>query len=210
MIWDGFILYFAIAFAIAGWNVGFKRSLPSLLPVLAATVITQALYVDFATWIVEQLRIPPDSAVFIAYLLLWLVLEFAGEATLGMLFYSPTPRNMLKINRFGGSLIGIFKCATVLVFASLTALLNESVPDPPKYDSKAFWIMDSANSSTLLQMCESLAAVTPPKVAAAVVSMQKPTYTPEFHHSHDLHTSPRVREELVRLKQLMDDLRNLQ
>jgi len=210
MIWDGFILYFAVAFAVAGWNVGFKRSLPSLLPVLAATVIAQTLYVDFATWIVEQLRIPPDSAVFIAYLLLWLALEFAGEAILGLLFYSPTPRNMLKINRVGGAAIGIFKCATVLVFASLTALVNESVPDPPKYDSKAFWIMDSANDSALLQICESLAAVTPPKVAAAVVSTQKPTYSPQFHHSHDLRTTARVREELVRLKQLMDDVRSLQ
>lgn len=210
MIWDGFILYFAIAFAIAGWNVGFKRSMPSLLPVVLATVVTQALYVDVATFVVEQLRIPPDSAIFITYLLLWLALEFAGEAFLSMLFYSPTPREMLKINRFGGAAIGLFKCATVLVFASLTALVNESVPDPPKYDSKAFWIMDTANDSTLLQICENVAAVTPPKVAAAVVSTQKPTYTPEFHHSHDLRTSPRVREEVVRLKQLMDDLRNLQ
>src|SRR5688572_32277832 len=115
MVWDGFVFLVAVTLAFAGWNVGIINSWRGPIAVVAATIATQQFYVDFATWIVQQLRVDPPMAIGLGYVLLWVLLEIVIEILLNIIIPLNTKKRPQLFERIAGAALGLAKAAIIVI-----------------------------------------------------------------------------------------------
>lgn len=180
MVWDFAIVYLGISLAIAGWNLGLRNSWPAPIAMVLSTAITQLLYVNFSTWIVDQARLPTDLSFFIGYLSVWLVTEAALE--LGLVLLLPLRRQFLigRANRIAGSLFGFAKAYTVVLFATAASVSAMWCPLPPDIPAAAVWLADSSRDSVLMHASRQTASKMPSAVAQRIISQDAPSYKITF------------------------------
>ena len=131
MLWDVLMSIAALGLGIAGWNVGLINSWRGPIAMILATVVTHIFYVDFGTWMVQQLLIKPDYAALFAYLMMWLVVEIVGEIILGMVFTWTKKERPVILDRVGGVAFALIKWACICLFPVVAFVSPSKIPQPP-------------------------------------------------------------------------------
>lgn len=182
MFWDGLAAILVIALFIAGWKRGFLASLPGPVAIVAATLITQHIYIDFSQWLSAQLRLDPLPAVGAGYLMCWLTIETALELIIGMVlkgrFIEHTP---IVINQFAGGLWGIFKAAVIIVLPLMALSVDIKIPEPPKDVSGLIAPeIPTESDSMVMPMMRKAAQALLPSIGNFVVSTKPPSFEPKY------------------------------
>ncbi len=181
MIWDGLIALLFITLAVAGWTVGIVNSWRGPIAIVVATLVTQQFYVDFATWIVQQLRLPPNDAVAIGYVLLWGLVEIVTEIVLTMALQFGSKHRPLAFERVAGSAFGLIKGLIVVILPLMTQLVEIKVPTAPPDPSKLIVLMDlGIEKSVVLKSFSGAAKGLLPLLGPLVVSTKEPTFKPTW------------------------------
>ena len=183
MLWDGMIILLALTLAIAGWNVGIINSWRGPVAVIIATLVTQQFYVDFAAWIVQQLRVQPDMAVVMGYLLLWGGIEIIGEILLNIVLSFGTKQRPQLFERIAGSALGLAKTFIIVLLPimCLHASAQNKIPGPPEQTAKLKVLMVSGvEESSLISFFGSIAKAASPTLGMFVISKKEPSFKPNF------------------------------
>jgi hypothetical protein len=207
MIWDFGIVYLGVSLAIAGWHLGLMNSWPAPIAMILSTGITQLLYVNVGAFLLDGTRLPADVSFFIAYVILWIIMEAAFEYALLILIPVKKRFFMSKASRVVGACIGVTKAVIVLVFATAAGVSSTNMPAPPPGLEIVNWVVDTQRDSILLRGTTRVAAHMPMQLAQRVVSEQSPLFHPTFEDH------PVVKVDKTRAQhwhQLFEGLRNLE
>ncbi len=187
MVFDGFIFLVAIAMAVAGWNVGIINSWRGPLAVIAATVVTQMFYVDFATWIVQQLRVEPAMAVGLGYVLLWVLIEIVVEILLNVLVPLGTKKRPQLFERIFGAALGLVKTLVICILPLMALNVEITVPKAPPEKSPMIIPMPSGiDQASFFKMLTPVARGLIPGLGSFVVSTKPPSFQPNFKNTTQL------------------------
>jgi uncharacterized membrane protein required for colicin V production len=181
MLWDGLILLAAAVLAVNGWNRGLLRSWRGPIAMVIATLVVQHYYIDFSTWIMSRLRISPESAVLLGYILLWFSLEAIIEIALAMLIRGGVAKQPLFFDRVGGVFYGLAKAAVIVVLPLMATSLDLKIPPPPA-DKSGLKMPDepATKGSYLVPGFTQVAAALMPLAGQYVVSDTAPSFTPVY------------------------------
>lgn len=181
MVWDGFIFLIAVTMAVAGWNVGILNSWRGPIALVAATIATQQFYVDFATWIVQQLRVDPNTAVVMGYVLLWVGLEIVFEILLNVILPFNTKKRPQLFERIAGAVLGLVKTLVFLLLPLMALQVDITVPKPPPEKSPVIIPMPSGiDVATTFKVLMPVAKGLIPGLGGLVVSTKQPSFKPNF------------------------------
>ncbi|MBX9769734.1 MAG: CvpA family protein [Candidatus Obscuribacterales bacterium] len=182
MFWDGLTTVLAIILIFTGWKRGFLASLPGPVSIVAATLITQHIYIDFSQWLSAQLRLDPLPAVTAGYIMCWLSLETGLELVIGMFlkgrFIEHTP---IVLNQFAGGVWGLVKAAIIVVLPLMAISVDIKIPTPPKDVSGLIAPEIPAESdSIVMPMMRKAAESLLPSIGKFVVSTDAPSFEPKY------------------------------
>lgn len=205
MIWDGLIVYFCIAFAIAGWHIGLLNSWAAPISMIAATIFTHAFYSKLGGRMVFELGIPADVAVFVCYIFLFLVLECLLNISLVLMAPWRKRKIMGKSERYAGAMIGIGKFGIAMVFAALASLFVIDTPLPRNASDFALWLDQTTEESVVIALLREAALKSSPNLIRLVVSSDK-IHVPTSHEE----AHPKRSETAERIQAFFQDLHELE
>jgi len=186
MVWDGLIIVLIVTLAIAGWSVGIVNSWRGPLAVIIATLVTQQLYIDFATWIVQQLRCSPEMGIGIGYILMWGAIEIIAEILLNLILPFGKKTRPLMYERALGAVLGIFKALLVVILPLMCLQVQNQIPKPPEEKAQLTILIDSgADKSALIKAFSGVAKGWVPMIGGLVVSTKPPSFKPTFRNSKE-------------------------
>jgi hypothetical protein len=181
MLWDGLIVVLIITLAVAGWNVGIINSWRGPVALLVATIATQQFYVDFCTWMVQQLRLPPTQAVPIGYLLLWLAIDIICELLMSVLIPFGTKKRPTFFERGAGAAFGVVRALIVILLPMIALQAPMKIPSPPPDKAPLVNPMESGiDKSALVGVFMNFARGIYPAAKPLVVSTKEPSFKPNF------------------------------
>lgn len=181
MLWDGLVFILFVALAVAGWNIGIINSWRGPIALVVATIATQQFYVDFATWIVQQLRIDPQHAVVIGYLLLWLAIEIVVELLMSLFLPWGSKNTPTFFNRAAGAIFGIIRAAVILILPLMALNGPINVPKPPADKTPLINPMSSGiDKAGSLQALNHVALNLTPTLGKLILSDKQPSFKPNF------------------------------
>ena len=182
MVWDGLICLAIIVLAIAGWQVGIVNSWRGPFAIVMASVGVQHFYVDFATWIVQQMRIPAATAVVVGYILLWLAFEISSELLLSACIHWGTKHAPRMFERLGGAMLGVLKVFVFVLLPLIVVQAKITVPEPPKEVCQVEIPMPSGlDESSVIAGLTPFAKSLVPTLGKFVVSTAGPSFEPVFN-----------------------------
>jgi len=181
MLWDGLFLLVATVLAVNGWGRGLIASWRGPIAMILATLAVQPFYVDFATWIVSRLRVSPETAVLMAYLMLWFSIESVLEIVLAMLIRGGVQTRPLFFDRAGGVVYGLCK-ATIIITLPLMAESAELKVPPPPPDRSGLVLpaYSGIENSYLVPGFQAVAKALLPLAGQFVVSTKEPSFQPVY------------------------------
>lgn len=181
MLWDGLFLVTAVVLAINGWNRGLIGSWRGPIAMAIATLVVQQFYVDFAAWVTSRLRINPESAVIVGYLMLWFSAEALLEMLLAMLLKGGKQHRPIFFNRLGGIFYGIFQATVFAILPLMAASVDIKIPQPPP-DRSGLVVPEFAGveGSYLVPGFKSVALAMVPIAGQFVVSTKPPSFTVDY------------------------------
>lgn len=181
MVWDGLSVLILLTLAVAGWNVGIVNSWRGPFAVILATLAAQQFYVDFATWILQQLRVTPDQAVAIGYVLMWIGLEIIFELLLNVVLPFNKKDRPMVYERLLGAGLGILKGFVVILFPLIALMGPIKIPHAPSDKSALINPMDSGiDKAMLLPIYTNVARGLVPIFGRMVMSDKEPSFKPNF------------------------------
>lgn len=181
MLWDVLIAIAAIGLALAGWNVGLINSWRGPIAMVLATVLAQMFYIDFGTWIVQQLMIKPTYAVLFGYLMLWLLVEIIAEIVMNLFLTYNRKERPRVYDRVGGALFGLFKWFCICLFPLVAMQSPTKIPEaPPSNDGLINPMSLQIEDSALIKLFAGLAQGPAKFVEPLVVSKKEPSFKPSF------------------------------
>lgn len=181
MFWDVIIILVGAGLGFAGWNIGLINSWRGPLAIIIATIVTKMFYVDFATWIVQQVRLQPLAAVLLAYLMMWLVLEIMCEVILNVALQWNIKERPVLMDRIGGTLLWLFKGILIITFPIMASLVTINVPSPPPDKSGLELPYETrVDDSHILAFFREIARALKPALAPLVTSEAMPSFKPNF------------------------------
>lgn len=181
MLWDGLIVVLIVILALAGWNVGIINSWRGPVAILIATIATQQFYVDFSTWIVQQLRVPPEQGIAMGYVLLWLAIEITVELLMSVLLPWGSKKKPLFFERALGAGFGIFRALVIILLPMIALQGPIKVPAPPPDKAPLVNPMQSGiDKSGLVGVFNNIAKGLYPAARPLVVSDKAPSFKPNF------------------------------
>jgi uncharacterized membrane protein required for colicin V production len=187
MLWDGLIVVLIVTLALAGWNVGIINSWRGPVAMLIATIATQQFYVDFCTWIVQQLRVPPEQAIGIGYVLLWLAIEIVIELLMSVLLPFGSKNKPVFFERAAGATLGVIRALVIILLPMIALHGPIKVPSPPPDKSALVNPMQSGiDKSGLLAFFYNMGKGLYPAARPIVVSEKEPSFKPNFSGSTTL------------------------
>src|SRR5437868_4003975 len=131
MVWDGLIFVLIVTLAVAGWNVGIINSWRGPFAMIISTLITQRFYVDAATYVVGQTRMPPEQAIAIAYLVIWCLLEVIIEPLLRVILPFGKKTKPMFFGRLFGAAFGIGRALLIILLPCIAIAGPIKVPIAP-------------------------------------------------------------------------------
>lgn len=185
MLWDVLIVFAALGLSIAGWNVGLINSWRGPFALILATVVTQMFYVDFATWIVQQLSVKPEYAVLFAYLMMWLVIEICTELAMNLFLSWNRKERPRALDRVGGVIFALVKCLCICLFPVVAFISPSKVPAPPAAPSSDTALVNplklQVEDSRLIKFFAETGGSLP-FIKSIVVSDKEPGFKPNFEN----------------------------
>jgi len=182
MLWDGLIFVLIVTLAVAGWNVGIINSWRGPIALLVATLITQQFYIDFSTWIVQQLRMPPDQSVALGYTLMWCAIAIIVEILLSVLLPVASKNKPVFFERAGGAVFGLIR-GVIIVLLPMVAMqgpMNKIPAAPPDKSALINPLESGIEKSALLPFFMNMAKGFYPSLKPIVVSEKAPSFKPNF------------------------------
>jgi uncharacterized membrane protein required for colicin V production len=181
MLFDGLLLLTALILAVNGWHRGLIRSWRGPIAMIIATIVVQQFYVDFATWIVSRLKVSPETAVVLGYLISWFSLEAVLEILLSMFIKDAIKSQPVFFDRLGGVAYGLFKAVVIATLPLMAICAEIKVPEPPP-DKSGLKIpgLDAAHQAVFMPGFKKLAESLLPALGNYVVSDKEPSFTPVF------------------------------
>lgn len=181
MLWDGLFLIVATVLAVNGWKRGLIASWRGPIAMVLATLAVQPFYVDFATWIVSRLRTSPETAVLMAYLMLWFSIESVLEIVLAMAIRGGVQTRPIFFDRAGGVIYGLFKSAVIITLPLMAVSAELKVPPPPP-DLSGLVLPSSSSieNSILVPGFKAVAQALLPLAGQFVVSDKEPSFKPVY------------------------------
>lgn len=181
MLWDGLILGLIVTLGVAGWNVGIINSWRGPVAILIATIATHQFYVDFSTWIVQQLRLPPVQAVAMGYLLLWLAIDIVLEILMSVLIPLGTKNRPVFFGRVAGAAFGVVRAVIIILLPMIAVQGPINIPAPPADKVPLVNPMQSGiDKSVAIAFFNNVAKGLYPAAAPLVVSTKEPSFKPNF------------------------------
>lgn len=183
MLWDIVILLSAFCLALTGWNTGLVNSWRGPIAMAIATIASQHFYVDFATWLVQQILIVPDKAALLSYFVIWVSVEITSELLLNLLVQWNRKKQPAILNRLSGLVFGLFKCAAAVILPLMCMQSPSQIPSPPAAEEKA-----TTANNFLLSMADSrainagsdLAKQLLPGLGSLTTNDNPPSFKPKF------------------------------
>lgn len=149
MIWDCLIAWVILVFTTAGWSAGALRCWALPVAMAISTLVSQHIYVDLSSVLVELLHLEPTLAVFVSYVFTWFwIMQYCENFLLHMV--PAAERNPGLASKIGGGFLGFLKGAGAFVLAALVAGSQIAIPDPPHLSQANSWILRAARDSFLL------------------------------------------------------------
>ncbi len=184
MVWDCLIGWVILVFTVMGWSIGLVRSWTVPFSMALATFVTQHIYVDVATVMVETLHLEGAFAVFAGYFFTWLGLAQYTDAFLQRMVRTreTTPAFLSKI---GGGALGFSKGAAAFVFAAMVAYAQNQVPEPPVLSWQNSWMLKAAADSKLLPKLHLVAAKLDRPLGKYILSDAAPRFHANFAFGDD-------------------------
>jgi uncharacterized membrane protein required for colicin V production len=181
MLWDGLIVVLILTMILAGWNVGIVNSWRGPIAIVIATLVTQMFYVDFATWIVQQLRVQPVQAVAIGYPLLWCAVDIVCEIVMNIVLPWGSKNRPVFFGRVGGALFGLVRALIIIILPMIALQGPMKVPAPPPDKSPVINPMHSGiDKAGLVGFFNGISKGFYPAVSGMVVSDKEPSFKPNF------------------------------
>ena len=182
MLWDGLILLLFLTLAVAGWNVGIVNSWRGFPAIAIATVVTQIFYVDFATYVVQQLRVSQDQAIAIAYILMWCAVEIVCELLLSVVLPFNKKTKPLFFERLFGALFGLVKAFVVVILpcVALAGPLDNIPKAPPDKSALINPVESGIDKAAIVAFFVNMGKGMKPLLGPVVISDKKPSFTPNF------------------------------
>lgn len=184
MVWDCLIAWVVIVFTMVGWSSGLLRTWTIPISMALATFVSQHIYIDLSTILVETLHLEPTFAIFIGYAFTWIGLVQYCEAVLSELF-RPKDVPVLLIFKMGGGILGFTKGAGAFILAAMVAYSHNKVPEPPVVCWENRWILHAARDSYLLPRIHLVASKLDPKLGKFVLSDSAPRFHANFALGND-------------------------
>lgn len=185
MLWDVLIGISAIGLGLAGWNVGLINSWRGPIAMLLATIVTQMFYIDFSTWIVQQLSLKPVYATLFGYLMLWLLVEIIAEIVMNLFLTYNRKERPRVYDRIGGVLFALLKCFCICLFPLIAMNTPNKVPEaPPSKDLLINPLSLQIEDSALIKIFGELGKGPFSFFAPVVVSKSSPSFKPNFDKPH--------------------------
>jgi len=185
MVWDGLIILLFVTLAVAGWNIGIVNSWRGPFALLAATAVTKIFYIDFATWVVQQLRLPPLEAIAVAYVLLWGLIEILVEVLMSLILQFNRKVRPMLFERVAGALFGILKAFLVVLLPAMAMEVPNKVPEAPPEKAKLINLIQSgADKSSIIALMGGVAKGMLPSIGGFVVSTKAPSFKPDFRGTY--------------------------
>lgn len=181
MLWDGLFLAMAVILAINGYRRGVVASWRGPLAMVAATLIVRQFYVDFAAWVTARLRVSPDAAVVIGYLMLWFSIEALLEIVLASVLPGGQSKRPGAFNRIFGAGYGLAKAVVIAILPLMAASAEIKIPPPPP-DKSGLVIPDfvGITGSMFIPGMRTVAGSLLPLAGPLIVSTKEPSYKPDY------------------------------
>ncbi|MFX6023363.1 CvpA family protein, partial [Acinetobacter baumannii] len=80
---------------------------------IIATIATQQFYVDFGTWIAQQTLFQPQWCAFLAYLMMWLVIDIVTEITMSLTLTWNRKERPVALDRVGGVVLAMIRWSII-------------------------------------------------------------------------------------------------
>ena len=181
MAWDGIIFLAFVALCLAGWNVGGINSWRGPLACLVATLATQQFYIDFATWIVQQLFVKPDWATFMAYLMMWVAIEITTEVIMNLTLPWNRKERPMVYDRIGGVALAIFRWVLIVTLPLMAMHTPNKVPTAPEKEAAMINLIDMGfQDSHLVSAFTGFAKNLQPAIGGIVTSDKEPSFKANF------------------------------
>ncbi|MBX9689803.1 MAG: CvpA family protein [Candidatus Obscuribacterales bacterium] len=182
MVWDGLVFVAFLSLCLAGWNVGLVNSWRGPLAMIVATLVTQQFYIDFGTWIAQQTLMKPDWSAFLAYLMMWLVVEIVTEIAMGLVLTWNRKERPQIMDRIGGVVLAMLRWAIICIFPLMAMQApNNKIPEPPaKEEGLINPIKLGFQDSAILSFFTNVGKGLMPSLGQVVVSEKAPSFKPNF------------------------------
>jgi uncharacterized membrane protein required for colicin V production len=194
MVWDCLIAWVVIVFTMVGWATGLVRCWTIPISMAVATFISQRIYVDVSTVLVETLQLEPTLSVFIAYVFTWLFIVQYCDSFLSYVIRLPD-FDLGLISKAGGGLLGFTKGLGTFVLAAMVTFAQNKVPEPPETCLANLWMIQAAADSRLLPKIHLVALRLDQPIGKYVLSDSAPRFQPSFYLDLDPFGYMRKREE---------------
>jgi uncharacterized membrane protein required for colicin V production len=182
MVWDGLMVLLVIVLGIAGWNVGIVNSWRGPIAMVIATVVTQRFYVDFATYVVGQLRMSAEYSIVLAYMLLWIAVEVLCEVLLMVLVQINRKEKPLFFERLFGAAFGLIKGVVILLLPAIAVHAPLKVPTAPPDKSALINPVESGiDGSNLIPYVSGVGKGLYPGFGGLIASTKEPSFKPDFN-----------------------------
>ena len=181
MLWDGVFVIMCVVLAINGYKRGLVASWRGPIAMVLATFIVQFIYIDFSAWVTMRLRITPESAVIVGYLMLWFSIEAILEILLMALIKVGPRTRPGTFNRIFGIFYGLAKALIITVLPLMAAQVEINIPEPPP-DKSGLVVPEFAGlqGAYLMPGFKSVARALLPTVGQFVVSSKTPSFKPDY------------------------------
>jgi hypothetical protein len=181
MIWDGLVLMALITLCLAGWNVGLLNSWRGPIAMVIATIVTQQFYIDFGTWICQQTLIQPGFCAFMAYGMMWLVVDIVTEISMNLTLTWGSKERPKVFNRVGGVILALIRWVIICTFPLMAMTTPSKIPAPPEHsDGLINPLKVGFEESKVLNAMAEFGKSLKPGLGALVVSDKAPSFKPNF------------------------------
>ena len=210
MVWDCLIGWVILLFTLIGWGMGLVRMWTVPFSMAIATFISQHLYIDAATILVETLHLEPTFSVFISYVFTWFwIAQYCNFFLWHVIRIGDQNAVPPMWSNIIGALLGFAKGAGGFVLAAMVTYAQNQVPEPPEVCWENRWIVHSARDSYLLPKVHYLANELDPKIGKYVLSESAPRFHPNFALGNDP-LAPVMERERERGRKIYRNLKYLQ
>jgi hypothetical protein len=181
MLWDGVFLVMATILAINGYKRGLLASWRGPIAIVLTTLAVQYIYIDFAAWVAARLRVGPQQAVVVGYLLLWFAIEALLEILLEALLKGGMPKRPGTFNRIAGVGYGLCKAVLIAILPLMAAGVDIKIPEPPP-DRSGLVVpqLAAVEGSYLMPGFTAVAHAALPIAGTFVVSTKAPSFKPDY------------------------------